>query len=259
MYSSSAQGKQAYCLSQVSLRTLVIILLLMPQIVVAKELINVKSTAEFINLHTGPGRGYPIFHVIERDEVVTLIKSKTRWIKARTEDGIEGWIHRRDIVDTVGLNGEEVRLGIPSREDYSQRKWEIGFGVGQFDSIPSLGIHGGYRFTDNLMLELQFTQATGNQSKNELLGIGLVHQPFPEWRFSPYFTLASGTIKTTARSQATAVADTDDELFLVGIGSYYYMSDRFMVKFEINQYTSLPSQNFNTEINEFKLGLSTFF
>lgn len=225
----------------------------------AKELIKIKSTAEFIDLHSGPGRGYPVFHVIEKGEIVSLIKSKTSWIKARTEDGIEGWIYRGNMANTIGINGEEVRLGIPSREDYSNRRWEVGFGIGQFSSIPSLGIHGGYRFTNNLMLELQFTQATGNQSVNELLSIGLVHQPFPEWRFSPYFTLASGSIKTTASSQSIAPNDGNDELFLVGLGGYYYISQRFMAKLELNQYTSLPSEDFNNEINEVKLGFSAFF
>ena len=225
----------------------------------ADELIRIKVTSEFIDLHTGPGRGYPAFHALERNEPVTLIKSKNIWIKAVTDDGIEGWINRKDIVNTVGVNGEEVRLGIASIEDYSNRSWEIGFGAGQFDEVPSLGIHGGYRFTRNLMVELQLTQATGNQSKNELIMLGLVHQPFPEWRLSPYFSLATGNITTTARSEGSQLDDDSDEIFMLGTGAYYYLSNRFMLRLQINQYTSLPSENFNTEINELKLGFSTFF
>jgi len=225
----------------------------------ADEPIRVKVTSEFIELHTGPGRGYPAFHAIERNEPITLIKSKNIWIKAVTDDGIEGWINRNDIVNTIGLNGEEVRLGIASIEDYSNRSWEIGFGAGQFGEVPSLGIHGGYRFTRNLMVELQLTQATGNQSKNGLIMLGLVHQPFPEWRFSPYFTLATGNITTTARSEGSQLDDNSDEVFMLGTGAYYYLSNRFMLRLQLNQYTSLPSENFNNEISELKFGFSTFF
>jgi len=246
-----------------SIRTTLLLLLgllvLAPQSLLAQELIRVKSTTDFIDMTTGPGRGYPAFYAIERDEVVTLIKSKNNWIKAVTEKGIEGWIHRRDIINTVGINGEEVRLGIPSIEDYSNRRWEIGFSAGQFDEIPSLGLYGGYRFTNNLMLELQLTQATGNESKNNLMLVGLTHQPFPQWRFSPYFTLATGTFSTTVRSQGVQLDDSEDEVFMLSTGAYYYLSSRFMLKLALNQYTSLPSENSNPEINEIKLGFSSFF
>ena len=238
---------------------LLLLVAALPSLLWADDDIRVMPTVEFINMHTEPGRGFPVFHVIERNEVIILIKSKNNWIKARTEKGITGWIHRRDIVNTIGVNGEEVQLGIPSFDDYTNRRWEIGFGAGEFDNVPSLGLRGGYRFTNNLMLEMQLTQATGSQSKNELMLLGLVHQPFPNWRFSPYFTLASGTIKTTTRSQGIQLDDSDDEVFLVGTGMYAYLSSRFILKLELNQYTSLPSENFNTKIDELKLGFSAFF
>ena len=225
----------------------------------ADEPIRVKVTGEFIELHTGPGRGYPVFHVIERNEAITLIKTKNNWIKAITEDGIEGWIQRINMDNTLGINGENVRLNITSREDYRNQQWQLGFGIGQFDEIASLGLSGGYRFTNNLTVELQLKQATGARSKNEIITLGLVHQPFPEWRFSPYFTLATGTIKTTAKSDEAQLSDPSDEIFLLGIGGYYYLFDRFMIKVELNQYTSLPSENFNNEINEYRLGFSSFF
>lgn len=225
----------------------------------ADDAIRVKSTAEFIDMHSGPGRGYPIFHVLEKNETVELIKRKNDWIKAVTDDGIEGWIHRRNMDNTVGVNGELVRLGLPSREDYSNRRWEIGFGAGQLDSAPSLGLSGGYRFTNNLTLDLQLKQATGSRSKNEIVSLGLIQQPFPEWRFSPYFTLATGTITTTVKTGEPRLDDPTDELFLVGIGGYYYLSNRFMLKLELNQYTTLPSENSNIELEEYKIGFSSFF
>ena len=41
----------------------------------------------FINVYAGPGRGYPIFHVVERDEIITLLKSRTEWINIKTQRG----------------------------------------------------------------------------------------------------------------------------------------------------------------------------
>ena len=48
----------------------------------------------FIELHTGPGRGYPVFHVIERGREVTIVKRRTDWFELRTDRGIEGWAPR---------------------------------------------------------------------------------------------------------------------------------------------------------------------
>ena len=39
----------------------------------------------FINVYAGPGSGYPIFHVVEREEVITLLYSRTDWIKIKTK------------------------------------------------------------------------------------------------------------------------------------------------------------------------------
>jgi len=42
----------------------------------------------FIELHTGPGRGYPIFHVVERGREVEIIKRRTDWFRVGP---IAGW------------------------------------------------------------------------------------------------------------------------------------------------------------------------
>lgn len=51
----------------------------------------------FIELHTGPGRGYPVFHVIERGREVTIVKRRTDWFELRTDRGVQGWAPREQI------------------------------------------------------------------------------------------------------------------------------------------------------------------
>ena len=41
----------------------------------------------FVELHTGPGRGYPVFHVVRRGESALLLLAHTTWVKLRTGDG----------------------------------------------------------------------------------------------------------------------------------------------------------------------------
>jgi uncharacterized protein YgiM (DUF1202 family) len=224
-----------------------------------KKVVEVVVTSTFINMHTGPGRGFPVFHVLEKGETITLIKRKTDWIKAETSKGVIGWIYRASFDETIGINGELVKLGIPDRDDYSQRRWEVGVSLGEFEDVESLGVHGAYRFTKNLSAELRFNQATGSSSNSKLVSLGLVHQPFPEWKISPFFTVANGQVSIEPNSDISTVQDLEDSFFLVGFGAYYYYSHRFMIRFEYNNYTTLPDRNSNEDIDEWKIGLSAFF
>ena len=50
----------------------------------------------YLEMHTGPGRGYPVFNVVERGDEVELLKRRTEWFKVRDARGREGWVHERD-------------------------------------------------------------------------------------------------------------------------------------------------------------------
>lgn len=224
-----------------------------------QDSLQVVVNTHYINMHTGPGRGYPIFHSLEKGETITLLKSKTDWIKVVTAKGVKGWIHRKVINNTVGTHGQVVKLGIPERGDYSDRRWEIGVSFGEFESIPSIGIHGAYRITPNISAELRYNQATGRSSNSKLYSWGFVHQPFPEKRLSPFFTLANGELEISPNANLSQTQDQQDNFFMVGVGTYFYLSHRFMARLEYNNYTTLPDRDNNENIDEWKLGLSAFF
>ncbi len=223
------------------------------------EPLQVVVNSTYISVHTGPGRGYPIFHVLEKGETITLLYSKTDWIKISTHKGIEGWVKRSAMDDTIGPDGEVVALGVPRREDFSQRRWEIGVNTGAFDnSIEVLGVHTAYRFTKHVSTELRFAQATGRFSNNQLISWNLVHQPFPEWRLSPFFALGNGIVDISPNTNSTQEG-TDDNFFMVGMGLNYYLSHRFMARIEYNNYTTLPDRDKNGNIDEWRLGITAFF
>lgn len=238
---------------------LIVFLVFSHQSLAKDEEIKLVVLDTYIDMHTGPGRGYPIFHVLEKGDEITLLYSKTDWIKATTAKGIEGWINKRFIDLTQGINGEKVELGIPELTDFNRRKWEIGASAGAFDnSIEVLGLNTAYRFTKNLSAELRFSQATGRFSNSQLISWGLVHQPFPEWKISPFFTLANGQIDISPNTNSTQ-ASTKDNFFMVGTGIHYYLNHRFMARIEYNNYLTLPDQDKNGNIDEWKIGLTAFF
>src|SRR5690606_34834430 len=46
----------------------------------------------YLELHTGPGRGYPVFQIAERGERVELIRRRTDWFQVRLPRGEVGWV-----------------------------------------------------------------------------------------------------------------------------------------------------------------------
>ena len=64
---------------------------------------KVQITDPYIELRTGPGRGYPVFHVAPRADWIELLMRHTDWFKVRTADGREGWVNRQQL-ETVWLS-----------------------------------------------------------------------------------------------------------------------------------------------------------
>src|ERR1700678_2273504 len=65
-----------------------------------RPLLQLVVTAPYLEMHSGPGRGYPVIYVIGRDEIVTVLFSRTDWYKVRAAHGEEGWARRADLAVT---------------------------------------------------------------------------------------------------------------------------------------------------------------
>jgi opacity protein-like surface antigen len=225
----------------------------------AKENPPVSVDSPFVEMHTGPGRGYPIFHVIERDEVVEVLKRRTDWFKVETKDGKQGWIARQQMEQTLNRSGEPLVLPEPDFGDYASRRWELGVSGGEFDSANALSVIGGLHMTSNLSAELSVTQITGSFSDSKLFAINVVHQLFPEWRATPYFTLGAGVIRTEPSATIVATEDRTNNTLQAGLGLRMYITRRFLARLEYRSNMILTSRDENEEAKEWKIGFSVFF
>ena len=59
----------------------------------------------YLEMRTGPGRGYPIFHVVDRGEDVAVIMRRTDWFLVRASNGKEGWVRRAQMERTLQPDG----------------------------------------------------------------------------------------------------------------------------------------------------------
>ena len=216
----------------------------------------------YIELHTGPGSGYPIFHVIERGKSITILKRHTNWYQVETPEGKQGWVAREQLAQTLAPSGQQVEFKEITQTEFEQRRWEVGAMGGEFGGAATLSLYGGYAFNKNLSAEVTLSQSLGNISSSLFLTGSLLAQPFPEWRYSPYFTLGTGVINTKPRTTIISPRDTTSQLSYVGIGLRTYLTRRFIFRLEYNDYVIFNANNdndSNEELKQWKLGFAVFF
>ena len=224
----------------------------------SKPIVTVASPP-FIEMRTGPGRGYPLFYIVERGEKVEVLKEKTEWFKVRNVKGTTGWVSRENLAKTLSSAGNLVALQRFGLDNFEKMKWELGVLGGDFGGAPLVSGLLAYRYAKNLSVEFTANQASGNLSNNLFASVSILNQPFPNWRVSPYFTLGMGKIVTKLNKTLVQSPDRDNELLLAGIGARTYITKRFVFRVEYRNYVALTNQTENDEIEEWKMGFGVFF
>jgi hypothetical protein len=213
----------------------------------------------FIELHTGPGRGFPVFHVAERGESIALIKRRTEWYKVQVARGEEGWVHREQLTTTLLPDGEPFESPGLTLGDYSGRRWEVGAMYGDFGGANVISTYGAFNVTPNLSAELWLSQVLGRFSDSIVANVNIVHLMYPDWRASPFFTLGAGSIHTEPKATLVATTDRTDSLAHAGVGVRTYLTRRVVFRAEYKTYVVFTSRDDNEEIREWKAGFSFFF
>jgi hypothetical protein len=225
----------------------------------AKQYFEVEIAEPYLELHTGPGRAYPVFHVVDRGERVVVVKRRTDWFRVRTARGKEGWVRRADMELTLTGEGEAAQFADAGFGDFSRRRWEAGLLAGDFEGADIITAYVAYAMTPNLSGELAASQVFGDFSDALMATVNLVAQPFPEWRLSPYFSLGTGVIYTDPKVTLVDEKDRTEQIGSVGAGVRWYLTRRFLLRAEYRNHVIFQDKDDNQEIDEWKAGFSFFF
>lgn len=213
----------------------------------------------YIELHTGPGRGYPIFHVADRGERLTVSKRRTDWFKVHTEGGKKGWVSAEQLTHTLDLDGKPTEVDRAGRDEYLGRRTEAGFQLGDFDGANAISVYAAWLFSENLSAELWGTHLSGDFSSGWMANVNLVHQPYPEWLVSPYFVLGTGLIHIEPSATLVEAENRTDQEGHVGFGLRGYVNERFLIRLEYRSYVVFTKRDSNEEVDEWKAGFAFFF
>jgi len=213
----------------------------------------------YLEMHTGPGRGYPIFHVVDRGESVSIVMQRTDWYLVKAPDGAEGWVDRAQMELTLQPDGQEVSFQLATQNDFTNARWEAGVLAGDFGGANIISLYGGYSLNPNISIEVWGSQILGNFSNGWMGSVNVVHEAWPDWRISPFFTLGTGVIHTEPKATIVQGDDRTDQVAHVGAGFRIYTTRRFLLRAEYKSYVVFTSRNENEEVEEWKVGFAFFF
>lgn len=233
--------------------------LLTPAVSAAREYLQLFVTAPYLELHTGPGRGYPVFHVVPRDGSVDVLFRRTDWFKVRTEQGVEGWASQTDMQKMVLADGSQFKFDLGDRAGFTSHRYEMGMFAGQYGGATLVSGYMSFSFNPQLALEASVGQFLGNFSNGETEAIGFAHVFVPEARWSPFVTIGLGLVQTQPKATLVAAPDRDEQSAYVGGGIRFYLTRRFFLRAEYRQYWIFTKRNQNEDADEWKAGFAFFF
>ncbi|MCO7223240.1 SH3 domain-containing protein [Pleionea sp. CnH1-48] len=217
----------------------------------------------YLEMHSGPGKGYPVFYTIEQGEQVEIMTRRTGWYEVRSQNGRTGWVKAAQIARTLLPTGEPVDLPSVSYGDYLKDSWRIGFNTGQFSSGELEGTNtfsftAGYRPLSWMGLELESGKFYESELKGNYHSINVLFEPFSEWKLSPVFQLGSGNLKIESQPELAPLDIEDESFSSYGISANYYIGRNFVIRAGLQNY-NLSTDNDDERLERWNIGFNAFF
>ena len=213
----------------------------------------------YLEMHTGPGKGYPVFFVVGRGDQVAVITQRTDWYLVREHQGREGWVTEKQMLATLDVDGKPVDLKVPSLDNLAKRRFEGAAMFGDFGGASLISLSASYGLSDHLSLELSAGEALGNITDSDIVTLGLTHTMFPARRFSPYLSLGTGQIHTSPHTTQAQQVNSTNQLSFVGAGARMYLTRRFIARIEYHANYIYTKRDQNEDAREWKAGFAFFF
>jgi hypothetical protein len=221
------------------------------------ELVQISDP--YIEMRTGPGRGYPIFFVAPRSDWIEIELRHTDWFRIRTEDNKVGWVNRQQLESTLTAAGSTKTFRDVLLDDYLSRKVQLGAAWGHFKSEPMLKLWTSYRLSDTLSLEGTIGQVQGVFSGTDLWHVDVLIEPWSDHRLSPFLGVGVGKFKNFPNQSLIGAVDTNAKLAVARVGLRYYLTERFVMSADYSLYTAFVSDQKTTEYRAWTAGLAFFF
>ncbi len=213
----------------------------------------------YLELRTGPGRAFPVFHVVSRGDSVEIELRHTDWFKVRTAKGMEGWVDRAQLERTLTATGTPKSFRDVLLDDYLHRRLEFGAGWGHFETDPVLKLWATYNFVETLAVEVSAGQVQGSYSGTNFWQIDMLVMPWSDKRLEPFFGVGVGRIQNVPNASLVNAVTTNANMANAMIGVRYHLTDKLIARLDWAAYTALIDQGRTAQYHALTGGLSFFF
>lgn len=218
-----------HCPYNLAGRLMGLLLALLLPLAAGAEPLQVDVRDPYLDLHTGPGKGYPIVQSIERGAVIDIGHRRTDWYQVHTQT-TSGWVHRKQLHATLAAAGVDEGQRAAILDRHIEGRLRAGLSAGIFDDDPIVSFWGGYRFTPLWSAELSVSQAAGDYSSTRLFRLEAVAQPWPEQRFPLHLLAGIGRAENLPRKTLLERHKDNAWAFNAGLGVSKQLEPRFALR-----------------------------
>jgi uncharacterized protein YgiM (DUF1202 family) len=220
---------------------------------------RLQVTEPYLELRTGPGRGFPVFFVVTRQDWIEVEQRRTDWYRVRTESGKVGWVNREQLAATLTAAGAQKSFRDILLDDYLSRRVQLGAGWGRFNAEPALKLWTQYRLSETLSAEATLGQVQGLYSGSDYWHVGLVTEPWSDQRLSPFASIALGRFTNVPNASLVNAVTVHAKMSSAALGLNLHLSDRFLVRADYGLHTIYYSDTRTAEFRAWTLGVAFFF
>lgn len=212
---------------------------------------------DFVDLRTGPGRGYPIVQVALKNDSLQLLKQRTAWVKVQYRQQ-QLWLaaSELDYLYPVGASQSVTALW---QADQAPLSWQLGVAAGDFAGTSYYQLSGSYLFSEVVALELSAGQGSGQQASSQQYLLQLSISPWPHWQVSPYIALGGGVLLTRPRTVLVQTPERRSPLATMELGLNYPLTPRMQANLRYRRALVSTDRDVNEETNTWLIGLRLAF
>lgn len=254
-----------------------------------------RVTAPYLDVHTGPGRGYPVDQVVTEGDYFQVLRRRTDWLQIQYRRGgkapksnqggeqsgaqigsapettentskasgqtplQKGWISAYSLERVRSVSGNRVIWSRLGEDAYFDRQWELGVGTGSAEGGSVLAINGARYITRQLSVEIDLGQSLGRFSENDWLAVRLVHQAYPRWSVTPFVGIGFGAFYTKPKVTLAQAEDRVDDFWQVAIGVKAHVWRSFLFRVDYQHNAILTSRANNEFVGIWRAGVGYFF
>jgi hypothetical protein len=209
----------------------------------------------FLEIHTGPGKYYPIFYISEKGESIEILKRRGDWYKVLLSNGKDGWVIQQEIEKTLLEYGYSGSWMDRIYNRVVSNRLRMGWATGTFGGDSALYLRTQYALTEQIALEGNAGFASGDLGSTQIYHGGIMITPWANDRLSLWGTLGGGMVHVEPTGLLIKVKGGSYPEAHAGIGLSLPLFRRVVARGDFRNFTLFMSPEKTREFQEYSLGL----